>query len=100
MILKNSININYKSPLIHNLYTDYLINKYNIIDLHINSFKEKQIKINNKKHKKIKNIDNKKNKSELYDDFKDINLEEKEILDTIKGFLGAKDNKLNQIKTK
>jgi len=99
-IKKKSININYKSPLIHNLYSDFLINKYNTIDFHIDSFKEKQIKINNIKHKKIKNNDNKKYNNEIYDDFKDINLKEKEILDTIKGFLGAKDNKLNQVKTK
>ena len=98
-IKKKHININYKSPLIHNLYSDFLINKYNTIDFHIDSFKEKQLKINNKKQK-LKINENKKNKSEFYDDFKDINLEEKEILNTIKGFLGAKDNKLNQVKTK
>ena len=98
-IKKKAININYKSPLIHNLYSDFLINKYNTIDFHIDSFKEKQLKINNKKQK-LKINENKKNKSEFYDDFKDINLEEKEILNTIKGFLGAKDNKLNQVKTK
>ena len=98
-IKKKHININYKSPLVHNLYSDFLINKYNTIDFHIDSFKEKQLKINNKKQK-LKINENKKNKSEFYDDFKDINLEEKEILNTIKGFLGAKDNKLNQVKTK
>ena len=90
ILSKNNSNFTYKfgneSFLNHEISTNYLINKYSKENL------EKKVQF------KIKSFKNDFDEEEFKDKFNDFNYYDNKLLEKIKNFLRAKDNKLNQEK--